>query len=154
MLNLQPGSKAQTFKGKDQNGNTVSLADYKGHNIVLYFYPQDDTPTCTTQACNFRDNIESLAEQNFVVIGVSPDEVVKHKKFETKHQLPFVLIADPELNIIEKYGVWGEKSMYGKKYMGLLRTTFLIDAKGIIKHIITKPKAKTHTEEILSLWNS
>ena len=154
MSTIQPGSKAPTFKGKDQNGNTISLADYKGFNIVLYFYPQDDTPTCTTQACNFRDNIESLAEQNFVVIGVSPDEVVKHKKFETKHQLPFVLIADPELSIIEKYGVWGEKSMYGKKYMGLLRTTFLIDAKGIIKHIISKPKAKTHTEEILNLWNS
>ncbi len=154
MLNLQPNTKAPAFKGKDQNGNTISLADFKGKNIVLYFYPQDDTPTCTTQACNFRDNFDSLTEQDFVVIGVSPDEVAKHKKFETKHQLPFILIADPELSIIEKYGAWGEKSMYGKKYMGLLRTTFLIDTKGIIKHIITKPKAKTHTEEILSLWNS
>jgi peroxiredoxin Q/BCP len=154
MSTIQPNSKAPTFKGKDQNGNTISLADFKGKNIVLYFYPQDDTPTCTTQACNFRDNFDTLTEEGFVVIGVSPDQVVKHKKFETKHQLPFVLIADPELNIIEKYGVWGEKSMYGKKYMGLLRTTFLIDTKGIIKHIITKPKAKIHTEEILSLWNS
>ena len=152
MSTIQPNTKAPAFKGKDQNGNTSSLADFKGHNIVLYFYPQDDTPTCTAQACNFRDNIESLAEQNFVVIGVSPDEVVKHKKFETKHQLPFVLIADPELNIIEKYGVWGEKSMYGKKYMGLIRTTFLIDDKGIIKKIIAKPKAKEHTKEILEIW--
>jgi peroxiredoxin Q/BCP len=148
---LQEGSKAPAFKGKDQNGNTVSLSDFKGKKIVLYFYPQDDTPTCTTQACNLRDNYGILKNHGFEVIGVSPDEVNKHKKFETKHELPFTLIADPELKIIEKYGVWGEKSMYGKKYMGLLRTTFIIDEKGIIKTIISKPKAKVHTEEILSV---
>jgi len=147
---LQEGSKAPAFKGKDQNGNTVSLSDFKGKKIVLYFYPQDDTPTCTTQACNLRDNYGILKNHGFEVIGVSPDEVNKHKKFETKHELPFTLIADPELKIIEKYGVWGEKSMYGKKYMGLMRTTFIIDEKGIIKTIISKPKAKVHTEEILS----
>jgi len=148
---LQEGSKAPAFKGKDQNGNTVSLSDFKGKKIVLYFYPQDDTPTCTTQACNLRDNYGILKNHGFEVIGVSPDEVTKHKKFETKHELPFTLIADPELKIIEKYGVWGEKSMYGKKYMGLLRTTFIIDEKGIIKTIISKPKAKVHAEEILSV---
>jgi len=148
---LQEGSKAPAFKGKDQNGNIVSLSDFKGKKIVLYFYPQDDTPTCTTQACNLRDNYGILKNHGFEVIGVSPDEVNKHKKFETKHELPFTLIADPELKIIEKYGVWGEKSMYGKKYMGLLRTTFIIDEKGIIKTIISKPKAKVHTEEILSV---
>jgi peroxiredoxin Q/BCP len=147
---LQEGSKAPAFKGKDQNGNIVSLSDFKGKKIVLYFYPQDDTPTCTTQACNLRDNYGILKNHGFEVIGVSPDEVTKHKKFETKHELPFTLIADPELKIIEKYGVWGEKSMYGKKYMGLLRTTFIIDEKGIIKTIISKPKAKVHSEEILT----
>jgi peroxiredoxin Q/BCP len=152
MSELKEGSKAPAFKGKDQNGNTISLTDFKGKNVVLYFYPQDDTPTCTVQACNLRDNFGVLKNHGFEIIGVSPDEVVKHKKFETKHELPFTLIADPELKIIEKYGVWGEKSMYGKKYMGLLRTTFIIDSKGVIKHIISKPKAKVHTGEILELW--
>lgn len=152
MSELKEGSKAPAFKGKDQNGNVISLADFKGKNVVLYFYPQDDTPTCTVQACNLRDNFGVLKNHGFEVIGVSPDEVVKHKKFEIKHELPFTLIADPELKIIEKYGVWGEKSMYGKKYMGLLRTTFIIDSKGVIKHIIPKPKAKVHTAEILELW--
>lgn len=147
---LKEGSKAPAFKGKDQNGNTISLSDYKGKKIILYFYPQDDTPTCTTQACNLRDNFGILKNYGYEVIGVSPDEVTKHKKFETKHELPFTLLADPALTIIEKYGVWGEKSMYGKKYMGLIRTTFVIDEKGIIKTIISKPKAKTHAEEILA----
>lgn len=149
MAEVKEGKKAPAFKGKDQNGKTVSLSDFKGKNVILYFYPQDDTPTCTTQACNLRDNYGLLKNKGFEVIGVSPDEVAKHKKFETKHQLPFTLIADPELNIIEKYGVWGEKSMYGKKYMGLIRTTFLIDGNGVVKKIIAKPKAKVHTEEIL-----
>jgi peroxiredoxin Q/BCP len=149
MSTLKQGSKAPAFKGKDQNGKIVSLADFKGKKVVLYFYPQDDTPTCTTQACNLRDNYGLLKNQGFEVIGVSPDEVAKHKKFETKHDLPFTLIADPELKIIEKYGVWGEKSMYGKKYMGLIRTTFVIDEKGVITNIIAKPKAKVHAEEIM-----
>lgn len=152
MASLKEGSKAPAFKGKNQDGKLISLADFKGKNVVLYFYPQDDTPTCTTQACNLRDNYGLLKNHGFEVIGISPDEVAKHKKFENKHDLPFTLIADPELSIIEKYGVWGEKSMYGKKYMGLIRTTFVIDDKGIIKHIISKPKAKSHTEEILALW--
>jgi peroxiredoxin Q/BCP len=151
---VKEGSKAPAFKGKDQDGKIVSLSDFKGKNIVLYFYPQDDTPTCTTQACNLRDNFGILKNHGFEVIGVSPDEVAKHKKFENKYDLPFTLIADSELKIIEKYGVWGEKSMYGKKYMGLIRTTFLIDSKGIIKHIINKPKAKEHAQEIIKLWGN
>lgn len=152
MTTLKEGNKAPAFKGKDQNGKTVSLADYKGKKIVLYFYPQDDTPTCTVQACNLRDNFSLLKKHGFTVLGVSPDEEKKHKKFETKYELPFTLIADPEHTIIDKYGVWGEKQLYGRAYMGLHRTTFLIDEKGIIKKIFLKPKSKQHTEEILSAW--
>lgn len=154
MSPLTEGTKAPAFKGKDQDGKAVSLADFKGKKIVLYFYPQDDTPTCTQQACNLRDNFTLLKKQGFVVLGVSPDEVAKHKKFETKYDLPFTLIADPEHTIIDKFGVWGEKQLYGKKYMGLLRTTFLIDEKGVIRKVFLKPKSKQHTEEILEAWKS
>ena len=152
MATLAEGKKAPSFTGKDQNGKKVSLADFTGKKVVLYFYPQDNTPTCTVQACNLRDNFSDLQKEGIVVIGVSPDEEAKHKKFETKFELPFTLLADPELTIIEKYGVWGEKSMYGKNYMGLLRTTFLIDENGIIKKIFSKPKSKEHSEEILKAW--
>ena len=152
MAILKEGSKAPAFKGKDQNGNTVSSADFSGKNLVLYFYPKDDTPSCTLQACNLRDHSSLLKKNGFTVIGVSPDEVAKHKKFEDKYQLPFTLISDPGLKIIEKYEVWGEKQMYGKSYMGLIRTTFLIDEKGIIRKIFDKPKVKEHTEEILAAW--
>jgi thioredoxin-dependent peroxiredoxin len=147
---LTEGSKAPAFKGKNQDGEMVSLADFKGKKVVLYFYPADDTPTCTAQACNLRDNFALLKKHGFVVIGISPDEEKKHKKFETKYNLPFTLIADTTNTIIEKYGVWGEKSMYGKKYMGLLRTTFLINEKGIIAKIFAKPKSKQHAEEIIA----
>ena len=153
MTTLTEGSKAPAFKAKDQNGATVSLADYKGKKIVLYFYPEDDTPTCTVQACNLRDNFSLLKKEGFVVLGVSPDEPKKHKKFETKYDLPFTLVADPEHTIIDKYGVWGEKQLYGRHYMGLHRTTFLIDEKGIIRKIFLKPKSKQHTEEILKAWS-
>ncbi|MEI8060347.1 MAG: thioredoxin-dependent thiol peroxidase [Ferruginibacter sp.] len=152
MTTLKEGDKAPTFKGKNQDGTTVSLSDFRGQKIVLYFYPQDDTPTCTIQACNLRDNFSLLKKNGFVVLGVSPDEEKKHKKFETKHALPFTLIADPDHNIIDKYEVWGEKQLYGKKYLGLHRTTFLINEKGIIKKIFLKPKSKQHTEEILAAW--
>lgn len=152
MIILQPGDKAPNFKAKDQNGNTVSLADYKGRKLVLYFYPQDDTPTCTVQACNLRDNYALLKKEGFEILGISPDEALKHKKFESKYQLPFTLLADVQHNIIEKYGVWGEKRLYGRSYMGLHRTTFLIDEKQKIKAIIAKPKSKQHAEEIISLW--
>jgi thioredoxin-dependent peroxiredoxin len=152
MTKLTEGTKAPAFKGKDQNGKSVSLADYKGKKVVLYFYPEDDTPTCTVQACNLRDNFSLLKKQGFVVLGVSPDEEKKHKKFETKYDLPFTLIADPGHTIIDKYGVWGQKQMYGRTYMGLHRTTFLIDEKGIVKKIFLTPKSKQHTQEILEAW--
>ena len=152
MTELKEGQKAPAFKGKDQNGNTVSLADFKGQKVVLYFYPEDDTPTCTIQACNLRDNFSLLKKNGFVVLGISPDEEKKHKKFETKYGLPFTLIADTKHTIIDKYGVWGEKQLYGRNYMGLHRTTFLIDEKGIVKKIFLKPKSKQHTEEILNAW--
>lgn len=152
MTSLTEGTKAPAFKGKDQNGKPVSLAGYKGKKLVLYFYPEDDTPTCTVQACNLRDNFGLLRKAGFEVLGVSPDEEKKHKKFEAKYSLPFTLIADPDHAIIDKYGVWGEKQLYGRKYMGLHRTTFLIDEKGIIRKIFLKPRSKQHTEEILKAW--
>lgn len=152
MTTLTEGQKAPAFKGKDQNGKPVSLADYKGKKVVLYFYPEDDTPTCTVQACNLRDNFGLLKKNGFVVLGVSPDEEKKHKKFEAKYDLPFTLVADANHAIIDKYGVWGEKQLYGRTYMGLHRTTFLIDEKGVIRKIFLKPKSKQHTEEILKAW--
>ena len=154
MTTLSEGQKAPAFKGLDQNGEQVSLSDLKGKKIVLYFYPEDDTPTCTDQACNLRDNYGLLKNKGFTVIGVSPDEVKKHKKFETKFDLPFTLIADPTHAILDKYGVWGEKTLWGRTYMGLHRTTFLIDEKGIIKKIFLKPRSKKHTEEILNAWEA
>jgi len=149
---LTEGCKAPAFKGKDQNGKPVSLADHKGEKIILFFYPEDDTPTCTIQACNLRDNFGLLKKNGFTVLGVSPDTEKKHKKFEAKYDLPFTLIADFEHTIIDKYGVWGEKQLYGRNYMGLHRTTFLIDGKGIIRKIFVKPKNKQHAEEILTAW--
>ncbi len=153
MTHLTENTKAPAFSGKDQDGNAHKLSDYKGKKVVLYFYPEDDTPTCTDQACNLRDNYGLLVQNGFTVLGVSPDEVKKHKKFESKYSLPYTLIADPEHKIIDKYGVWGEKQLYGRKYMGLHRTTFLIDEKGMIRKIFLKPKSKQHTEEILKAWN-
>lgn len=149
MTTLVEGQKAPDFKAKDQNGNAVSLKDFRGKKVVLYFYPQDDTPTCTIEACNLRDNYADLKKAGFVVLGVSPDDTKSHKKFEEKYQLPFTLIEDPDKKIIDKYEVWDEKNMYGKKYMGLFRTTFLIDENGVIIKIFKKPKSKIHSEEIL-----
>ena len=152
MITVVEGSKAPNFKGQDQDGNTVSLADFKGKKIALYFYPEDDTPTCTIQACNLRDNFGLLKQHGITVIGISPDEVKKHKKFEGKYQLPFTLLADPKHTIIDKYGVWGEKQLYGRTYMGLHRTTFLIDEKGVIRKIFLKPRSKQHAEDIIKAW--
>ena len=146
---LQIGEKAPTFTGIDQDGNKVSLADLKGEKIVLFFYPEDDTPTCTIQACNLRDNYALLKQHGFKVIGVSPDDVKKHQKFKEKFDLPFTLLADTEHKIINKYGVWGEKKLYGRTYMGLHRTTFVIDEKGIIEKIFLRPRNKAHAEEII-----
>jgi peroxiredoxin Q/BCP len=149
MTTLAEGEKAPDFTTKDQNGNKVSLKDFRGKKVVLYFYPEDDTPTCTIEACNFRDNYFELQKAGLIVLGVSPDDEKSHKKFEEKYALPFTLLEDPDKKIIDKYGVWGEKNLYGRKYMGLFRTTFLIDETGKIIKIFRKPKSKIHSEEIL-----
>lgn len=150
MVTLKEGDKAPAFTGTDQDGKKISLASYKGKKVVLYFYPEDDTPTCTIQACNLRDNHQLLTKNGFVVLGVSPDEASKHKKFEAKFKLPFTLIADTSHSILEKYGVWDQKQMFGHQYMGVLRTTFVIDEKGIIRKIFLRPKNKAHAEEIIA----
>ena len=152
MIILKEGDKAPVFSGNDQNRKKISLTDYKGKKVILYFYPEDDTPTCTIQACNLRDNYSLLKKNGFVILGVSPDEEKKHKKFEAKFDLPFTLIADPQHAIIDKYGVWGEKKLYGREYMGIHRTTFLIDEKGVIRKIFLRPKNKQHAEEIIKTW--
>jgi thioredoxin-dependent peroxiredoxin len=146
---LQVGQKAPAFSGVDQDGKKVSLNELKGSKLVLYFYPEDDTPTCTIQACNLRDNYSLLKKNGFRVIGVSPDAEDKHRKFREKYDLPFTLLADPQHKIIEKYGVWGEKNLYGRKYMGIHRTTFVIDENGVIQKIFLRPKNKAHAEEIV-----
>jgi peroxiredoxin Q/BCP len=151
MATLTAGDKAPDFTAKDQNGKTVSLADFKGKTVILYFYPKDDTPGCTAEACDFRDNYQSLVGKGFEVIGVSTDDEKSHKKFETKYSLPFPLIADTDHNIVEAYGVWGEKNMYGKKYMGTIRTTFIIDGDGIIKQVIDKVDTKAASQQVLDL---
>ena len=151
MTELKEGDKAPAFKAKDQDGNTISLADFKGKNLVLYFYPQDDTPTCTKEACNYRDNYQSLLSKGFAVVGVSFDTEKSHKKFIKKYDLPFPLISDPDKKIIEDYGVWGEKILFGRNYMGTLRTTFIIDKKGIITHIIHKVDSGNASQQVLDL---
>jgi peroxiredoxin Q/BCP len=149
MITLKEGDKAPAFSGKDQNGKKVTLSEFKGKKVVLYFYPEDDTPTCTVQACNLRDNYALLKKNGFEVLGVSPNDEKSHKKFETKFNLPFTLIADADHAIIDKYGVWGEKQMFGNKFMGVHRTTFVIDEKGVIRKIFLRPKNKQHAEEIV-----
>ena len=151
MVTLKEGDKAPAFSGTDQNGNKVSLADFKGKKLVIYFYPEDDSPTCTLQACSFRDNYAKLKERGFEVVGVSPDSAIAHKNFQSKFQLPFLLIEDPSHKILKKYGTWDQKQLFGHKYMGVLRTTFVIDEKGIIRKVFLRPKNKTHAEEILKL---
>ncbi|HSB93701.1 MAG TPA: thioredoxin-dependent thiol peroxidase [Flavitalea sp.] len=152
MITLKEGEKAPAFSGVDQDGNKIALKDFKGKKLVLYFYPEDDTPVCTVQACNLRDNFAVLKHHGINVVGVSPNDSKQHKKFESKFSLPFTLLADPEKKTIDKYGVWGEKLMYGRKIMGIHRTTFLIDEKGVIRKIILRPKNKAHAEEILKHW--
>ena len=147
-MELTAGKKAPTFSGVDQDGQKIALPDFKGKKLALYFYPKDDTSTCTVQACNLRDGFKTLAKKGIEVVGVSPDDTASHLKFIGKHKLPFRIIADTERKVIEKYGLWAEKSMYGRKYMGVLRTTFLIDEAGKIVKIIEKPKVKEHADEI------
>lgn len=152
MTTLSKGDKAPSFNAKDQNGNEVKLSDYQGKKVVLYFYPKDMTPGCTNQACNLRDNFDALQKENIVVLGVSPDDEKRHQKFIDKHDLPFTLIADPDKEVINAYGIWGPKKFMGKEYDGVHRTTFLINEKGEIHDVIKKPKTKAHAEEIVELF--
>ena len=149
---IQIGDKAPEILGLDQNGQEIRLSDYQGKKIVLYFYPKDMTSGCTAEACNLRDNIDSLSRSGYAVIGASVDDAKSHQKFIAKHELPFPLIADTDKKLVEQFGVWGEKSMYGRKYFGTFRTTFIINEDGIVERIIGPKKIKTkdHANQILS----
>jgi len=149
MAFLNKGDKAPDFQVKDQDGKMVALKDYLGHKVILYFYPKADTPGCTAESCNLRDNYDDLLERGYKIIGVSPDTVEKQKKFAEKYNLPFPLLADTDLQVIKEYGAWGTKNMYGKSYEGLLRTTYVIDEKSKIEKVITSVKTKDHAAQIL-----
>ncbi len=148
-MSLQIGDQAPDFEAKNQKDETIKLSGFRGKKVVLYFYPKDNTSGCTAQACNLRDNYNSLKKAGYEVIGVSKDGVKSHQKFVEKQELPFILVADEDTKINQAYGVWKEKSMYGKKYMGTARTTFLIDEQGKIEDIIEKVNTKEHTSQIL-----
>ena len=149
---MKVGDKAPNILGHDENGREIKLSDFAGKKLVLYFYPKDMTPGCTTEACNLRDNYTTLRKQGYEVLGVSVDDAQKHQKFIAKHELPFSLIADTEMTLAQQMGVWGEKSMYGRKYMGTFRTTFIINEEGVIERIITPKeiKVKDHANQIMS----
>ena len=149
---LKEGDKAPDFESKDQDGKAVKLSDLKGQRVVLYFYPKDDTPGCTKEACSFRDADDVYRGKNIRVLGVSTDDEKSHQKFISKFQLPFDLLADTDKEIVEAYGVWGEKSMYGKKYMGTNRKTFLIDTDGKIAKIFDKVDVAAHADEVLEAF--
>lgn len=148
-MSLQIGDKVPDFVAKDQNGDDIKLSDFKGKKIVLYFYPKDNTPGCTAESCNLRDNYETFQRKGYEVIGVSTDSEKSHQNFIKKQELPFNLIADTDKKVHELFGTWGEKSMYGRKYMGTLRKTFIIDEEGKVEDIIEKVKTKDHTAQIL-----
>jgi peroxiredoxin Q/BCP len=152
-MTLKPGDKAPAFTVNDQNGNPVSFKDFSGKKLALYFYPKDNTPTCTEQACNLRDNIAPLKKKGIAVVGVSVDSEKKHQNFKNKFSLPFPLLADTDHELVDAYGVWREKTLFGKKYMGTHRVTFLINEKGRIDHIIDKVTAKDHAQQILDAWS-
>ena len=149
---IKEGTTAPAFKTTNANGETVSLKDLRGQKVVLYFYPKDDTPGCTREACSFRDAWKKFKQQGIAVLGVSPDSEASHKKFETKYKLPFTLLADKDHAIADAYGVWGEKKFMGRTYMGVLRTTFLIDEKGKIKKVFEKVKPEDHASEVLEAF--
>lgn len=153
MVKLKVGDKAPGFSGLNQEGKEIKLEDFTGQKLILYFYPKDDTPGCTAEACNFNDNLNNWLEKGYSVVGVSPDSVESHRKFREKYGLRFDLVADPEKEILQEYGVWGEKNRFGKKYMGVLRTTFIIDEDGIIQKIFEKVETKNHTEQIIKNLN-
>ncbi|MCC3159839.1 thioredoxin-dependent thiol peroxidase [Hymenobacter sp. 15J16-1T3B] len=148
-MTLNPGDPAPDFTAQDQSGQTRRLADYRGQRVALYFYPKDDTPGCTAQACSLRDGETQLKAAGIQVLGVSPDDVASHQKFADKFELPFPLLADPERQLAEAYGVWQEKKNYGRTYWGVARTTFLIDAAGRVERIIRRPDTKNHAEQLL-----
>lgn len=149
MTSLKKGDKAPYFEGVNQDEKSISLDDFKGKKLILYFYPKDDTPGCTAEACNLNDNYQLWIDKGFEVVGVSPDSSKSHRKFAEKFGLRFNLIADGDTKILQDYGVWGEKSMYGKKYMGVLRTTFVIDENGIIQEVFSKVETGNHTNQII-----
>jgi peroxiredoxin Q/BCP len=149
MTSLSRGDKAPNFQGFNQNNELISLESFKGKKLVLYFYPKDNTPGCTDESCNLNDNYQWWLSKGYEVVGVSPDSVASHKKFAEKFKFRFNLIADPETKILQDYGVWGEKSMYGRKYMGVLRTTFVIDENGVIIDVFEKVDTKNHTSQIV-----
>jgi thioredoxin-dependent peroxiredoxin len=149
MSGLKEGDKAPAFTGVDQDGKAISLKDYKGRYLVLYFYPKDDTPACTAEACSLRDHYRSFVKKGYSILGVSTDSPKKHRRFIDKYKLPFPLLSDPGHEIADLYGVWGEKMLFGRKYMGILRTTFVIDKKGVIEQIISKVDTKEHASQIL-----
>jgi peroxiredoxin Q/BCP len=153
MAKLKVGDKAPYFEGLNQKEEKISLNDFKGKKIILYFYPKDNTPGCTAESCNLNENYDAWLDKGFEVVGVSPDSVKSHQKFAEKFNLQFNLIADTEKVILQDYGAWGEKSMYGKKYMGVLRTTFVIDEEGKIEEIFEKVKTKDHTNQIIKALN-
>jgi peroxiredoxin Q/BCP len=152
MTNLKIGDIAPTFSGVDENGNPINLIDYKGKKLVLYFYPKDDTPGCTAEACSLRDNYENLEKKGIKIIGVSPDDSKKHLKFIAKYSLPFTLLSDTDKVVANAYQVWGPKKFMGKSYEGINRTTFLINEQGIIDHVISDVDTKNHSEQILKTW--
>lgn len=151
MTELEAGMQAPAIHSKDQDGQPISLDQYRGKTVVLYFYPKDDTPGCTAEACDFRDNHQSLISKGIIVLGVSVDDEQSHKKFISKHGLPFPLLADTDHKIVNDYGVWVEKNMYGKKYMGVNRRTFIIDENGLIKDVIKKVDTKNAAAQVLEL---
>lgn len=151
MAELKEGAAAPDFTAKDQNGNDFTLSSLRGKEVILYFYPKDDTPGCTAEACSFRDNYQSLLNEGFEVVGVSTDDEKSHQKFINKYQLPFTLISDTDKQIVESYGVWVEKNMYGKKYMGTARKTFILDKEGKIKKVIDKVDTKNSSQQVLDL---
>lgn len=146
---LEVGQQAPAFQGINQNGETISLSGLKGKRIILYFYPKDNTPGCTAEACSLNDKNAYFLEKGFVIVGVSPDSTESHRKFASTFNLAFHLLADPDKHITQAYGAWGEKKNYGKTYMGLLRTTYIISADGLIEHVFPKVDTKTHAEQII-----
>jgi len=149
MKRLKKGDTAPDFKGIDQEGRIIQLNDFRGSKLILYFYPKDNTPGCTAEACDLRDNYKMWLTKGYKILGISPDSQLSHQKFIAKYNLPFPLIADEDKTIIKAYGAWGLKKLYGREYEGLLRTTFVIDEKGIIEEVFAKVKTKDHTNQIL-----